>query len=703
MISLYNDYLFDLFISFKALLVGYQHAGVPIKTRLRKSAKKLFQNVSVNSIAAALDVVSPHILYQIGKNNSDGCTPRCTISLSSSSLFLWLCLSLPLSLSLSLSLFLFLSLSLSLSFSLSFSLSIYLSIYLTLSLSVSHSLSLPLILLLTLTHTHALSSLSGSLVHVFPVIGSEIGKEKATKIKVKMESDDLIYEETNFSPKGTELALSYPPENFSDNDESVNLDFDKEAIDGSKIVKYTEKIELEIRIEERSEGKNEKIGDKALDRIENNNVIIEEIEKIMVEDEGMKTEREAIEIFEENEVINDFLIFDISEKEENISELQNFSLFENIENNGTYENITDVLSYGRNYIKNVNMMEEESKKSFFDFDFDFDLKFDFISEINRFFGQKIVKNIEKQEISKFFNRKPSNSFSLISSIDRINDLEFNSNSNNSLVENFRTNLISNKVLSNEIKNNNRIDNVRTRAYSFSDDELEEHENGIDNDYDNENDDDNDKKRDKIKNKTSMKKIKKLSNFNKEISETNKNEKKEKEKEKESEIFIDYPAFQPVFSVVERDTKEQFTPTSYYDQFENEKQYFLISDTTSNLNSQNDDDDNNDNNNNSNNDNNNAIESIIISQIKKILSDLRGDNDLFLPAIENSERREIMMKIWDDIKDGEVTILENLIDEKKKEEDDDEEDVDDDDDDDNSDDDNEDEDETDYDDDIFAGP
>ena len=520
-----------------------------------------------------------------------------------------------------------------------------------------------------------------------------------------MESDDLIYEETNFSPKGTELALSYPPENFYDNDENVNLDFDKEAIDGSIIVKYTEKIELEIRIEERSEGKNEKIGDKALDRIENNNVIIEEIEKIMVEDEGMKTEREAIEIFEENEVINDFLIFDISEKEENISELQNFSLFENIENNGTYENITDVLSYGRNYIKNVNMMEEESKKSFFDFDFDFDLKFDFISEINRFFGQKIVKNIEKQEISKNFNRKPSNSFSLISSIDRINDLEFNSNSNNSLVENFRTNLISNKVLSNEIKNNNRIDNVRTRAYSFSDDELEEHENGIDNDYDNENDDDNDKKRDKIKNKTSMKKIKKLSNFNKEISETNKNEKKEKEKEKESEIFIDYPAFQPVFSVVERDTKEQFTPTSYYDQFENEKQYFLISDTTSNLNSQNDDDDdnNNNNNNNSNNDNNNTIESIIISQIKKILSDLRGDNDLFLPAIENSERREIMMKIWDDIKDGEVTILENLIDEKKKEEDDDEEDVDDDDDDDNSDDDNEDEDETDYDDDIFAGP
>lgn len=53
--------------AFTALLVGYQHAGVPIKTRLKKNAKDLFQNVSVNTIAAALDVVSPHILFQIGE------------------------------------------------------------------------------------------------------------------------------------------------------------------------------------------------------------------------------------------------------------------------------------------------------------------------------------------------------------------------------------------------------------------------------------------------------------------------------------------------------------------------------------------------------------------------------------------------------------------------------------------------------------
>ena len=49
-----------------ALLVGYQHAGVPIKTRLKRSAKELFQNSSIDAIAVALDVVSPHILYQIG-------------------------------------------------------------------------------------------------------------------------------------------------------------------------------------------------------------------------------------------------------------------------------------------------------------------------------------------------------------------------------------------------------------------------------------------------------------------------------------------------------------------------------------------------------------------------------------------------------------------------------------------------------------
>ena len=51
-----------------ALLVGYEHAGVPIKTRLKRSAKELFQNSSKDAIAVALDVVSPHILYQIGES-----------------------------------------------------------------------------------------------------------------------------------------------------------------------------------------------------------------------------------------------------------------------------------------------------------------------------------------------------------------------------------------------------------------------------------------------------------------------------------------------------------------------------------------------------------------------------------------------------------------------------------------------------------
>ena len=53
-------------IPYIALLIGYQHAGTPLKVRLKKSAKELFQNKSNNAIAATLDVVSPHILYQIG-------------------------------------------------------------------------------------------------------------------------------------------------------------------------------------------------------------------------------------------------------------------------------------------------------------------------------------------------------------------------------------------------------------------------------------------------------------------------------------------------------------------------------------------------------------------------------------------------------------------------------------------------------------
>jgi hypothetical protein len=39
---------------------------VPIKSRVTETAKDLFRDQSINAIAAALDVVSPHILYQIG-------------------------------------------------------------------------------------------------------------------------------------------------------------------------------------------------------------------------------------------------------------------------------------------------------------------------------------------------------------------------------------------------------------------------------------------------------------------------------------------------------------------------------------------------------------------------------------------------------------------------------------------------------------
>lgn len=63
-IRVWNEY--DI-VPYIALLVGYSHAGVPIKMALPSGAKELFQKESQDSlVASALDAVSPHILYQIG-------------------------------------------------------------------------------------------------------------------------------------------------------------------------------------------------------------------------------------------------------------------------------------------------------------------------------------------------------------------------------------------------------------------------------------------------------------------------------------------------------------------------------------------------------------------------------------------------------------------------------------------------------------
>ena len=63
-IRVWNEY--DI-VPYIALLVGYSHAGVPIKMAVPSGAKEMFQKESQDSLAAsALDAVSPHILYQVG-------------------------------------------------------------------------------------------------------------------------------------------------------------------------------------------------------------------------------------------------------------------------------------------------------------------------------------------------------------------------------------------------------------------------------------------------------------------------------------------------------------------------------------------------------------------------------------------------------------------------------------------------------------
>ena len=49
-----------------AQLVGYRHAGVPIRLVQRDMCKELYLKESINDIPAGFLVVAPHILYQVG-------------------------------------------------------------------------------------------------------------------------------------------------------------------------------------------------------------------------------------------------------------------------------------------------------------------------------------------------------------------------------------------------------------------------------------------------------------------------------------------------------------------------------------------------------------------------------------------------------------------------------------------------------------
>ena len=60
---MWND--FDVVPSI-AQLVGYKHAGVPIKLDVSKSAKEMFEEENVNPLKGLIDFLAPHVMFQLG-------------------------------------------------------------------------------------------------------------------------------------------------------------------------------------------------------------------------------------------------------------------------------------------------------------------------------------------------------------------------------------------------------------------------------------------------------------------------------------------------------------------------------------------------------------------------------------------------------------------------------------------------------------
>ena len=60
---IWND--FDVVPSI-AQLVGYRHAGIPLRLELSKSAKESFERENIRPFGSFLEVVAPHVLFQLG-------------------------------------------------------------------------------------------------------------------------------------------------------------------------------------------------------------------------------------------------------------------------------------------------------------------------------------------------------------------------------------------------------------------------------------------------------------------------------------------------------------------------------------------------------------------------------------------------------------------------------------------------------------
>lgn len=46
--------------------MGFRHAGVPVKLEVSKAAKDKFEQENVSPLKGVVEVVAPHVLFQIG-------------------------------------------------------------------------------------------------------------------------------------------------------------------------------------------------------------------------------------------------------------------------------------------------------------------------------------------------------------------------------------------------------------------------------------------------------------------------------------------------------------------------------------------------------------------------------------------------------------------------------------------------------------
>ena len=126
----------------------------------------------------------------------------------------------------------------------------------------------------------------------------------------------------------------------------------------------------------------------------------------------------------------------------------------------------------------------------------------------------------------------------------------------------------------------------------------------------------------------------------------------------SRDFPYHPAFQPVFSIVEKDKTEDFTPDSYYDQFKNEKQFFLKDQGIASDIDNDDADEEGIQRRGRDSSNKKRVETAA-DYVRRVMGELR--QEAVFREIDDSPRRGIMESIWEEIKDAEAVTVSSLSD------------------------------------------